>query len=124
AGELTKVTNPWNTEISYGYDKSGRPVAVTGANYGGISSYISNIAYRAFGAPKQISYANGRALSLSYNNRLGLSRWDLPQVGGGGSATTALGYGYSYETNNTDLATFAEASHLPQRSHAVHVGYF
>jgi len=40
---------------------------------------------------------------------MNVSRWDLPQVGGGGSATTALGYAYSYETNNTGRATFADS---------------
>ena len=110
AGELTKITNPWNAEVSYNYDKSGRAISVGGANYYSVTSYVNNIAYRAFGAPKQLSYANGRALSLSYNNRLQISRWDLPQVGGGGTATTALGYAYQYESSgNSGRVQFADS---------------
>ena len=109
AGELKKLKNPWNAEVSYNYDKSGRATSVAGAGYAGLTSYVNNIAYRAFGAPKQIGYANGRALSLSYNNRLQLSRWDLPQVGGGGTATTALGYAYQYESGNSGRVNFADS---------------
>src|SRR6266446_4104854 len=102
AGELTSITNPWGVVVGYGYDKSGRVTGVTGANYGGVSSYINNIAYRAFGAAKQISYGNSRTLSMSYNNRMFLSQWNIPVV---------LGYSYHYDyygENNTGRVTFAD----------------
>ena len=112
AGQLTKITNPWNVEVSYNRDKIGRVTSVSGANYIGLSSYVNSISYRAFGASKQINYANGRVLSLQYNNRLFLSRWDLPNPGGGSDFSNALGYTYDYNRygeNNSGRPDFADS---------------
>ena len=101
AGELTSITNPFGVTVGYGYDKTGRPTSVTGSGYYSISTYISNISYRAFG-PKQVSYGNTRALLLSYNNRMFLTQWNVPGV---------LAYGYHYDyygENNTGRVTFAD----------------
>ncbi|MDQ2973924.1 MAG: RHS repeat protein, partial [Acidobacteriota bacterium] len=101
AGELTSVTNPWGVVVGYNYDKVGRPTGVTGANYGGISSYVNSIGYRAFGM-KQMSGGNGRTLSLQYDNRLRMTRWDVPGV---------MGWNYAYDTplihENTGRVAFA-----------------
>jgi len=78
-GQLNSITNHWGAQVGYGYDKVGRPTSVSGSGYAGVSSYISNIAYRAFG-PKQISYSNGRTLSLQYDSRLRLTQWSIPGV--------------------------------------------
>jgi YD repeat-containing protein len=91
AGELTSITNHWGVQVGYNYDRVGRVTSVSGANYAGVSSYVNNISYSAFGAAKQVSYANGRTLSLQYNNRLFLTRWDLPNPGGGSSSTLQVG---------------------------------
>ena len=87
AGELSSITNPWNAQVAYDYDKVGRPTNVTGSGYAGVSSYVSSIAYRAFGL-KQMSYSNGRTLSLQYDNRLRVTKWDIPEVMGGITPTT------------------------------------
>jgi RHS repeat-associated protein len=87
AGELTNVTNPWSVQVGYNYDKVGQVTGVTGSGYYGVTSYINSLSYRAFGAAKQINYANGKTLLLQYNNRLWLSRWDLSGI---------LGYDYNY----------------------------
>ncbi|MDQ2975644.1 MAG: hypothetical protein M3R69_09575, partial [Acidobacteriota bacterium] len=101
AGELTSLTNPFGVVVGYNYDAVGRPISVTGSNYAGVTSYVNNIAYRAFGM-KQMSYANGRTLSLSYDNRLRLTGWDIPGV---------LGWSYAYDTplihENTGRVAFA-----------------
>lgn len=100
AGELKKITNPWNVQVSYNPDKIGRVTSVNGANYAGVTSYISNISYRAFGAAKEVSYNNGKTLSLSYNNRLLLSAWNIPGV-------LSYSYSYNYFGENTGRVTFA-----------------
>jgi RHS repeat-associated protein len=87
AGELTSVTNPWSAQAGYNYDKVGQVTGVTGSGYYGVTSYINSLSYRAFGAAKQINYANGKTLLLQYNNRMWLSRWDLSGI---------LGYDYNY----------------------------
>jgi RHS repeat-associated protein len=99
SGELNSVTNPWNAQVGYGYDQAGRPTNVSGANYGGVTSYVNSIAYRTFG-PKQMSYSNGKALSLNYDNRMRVQDWTVAGV---------LGWQYSYTDlgENTGRAMFA-----------------
>jgi YD repeat-containing protein len=98
AGELTSVTNPWNVQVGYTYDQAGRTTAVTGSGYYGVSSYINSLTYRAFGGVKQINYGNTRQLSLQYDNRLRLTRWDVAGV---------LGSQYQYLWEETHRPTFA-----------------
>jgi RHS repeat-associated protein len=100
--QLTSVTNHWGSQVSYVYDKIGRVTSMTGAGTVSVPTYISNISYRAFGAAKQVSYGNTRALSLTYNNRMFLTQWNIPGV---------LGYTYHYDNygeNNTGRVTFAD----------------
>jgi hypothetical protein len=47
--------------------------------YAGVSSYVNSLSYRAFGL-KQMSYGNGRTLSLQYDNRMRLTQWSIPSV--------------------------------------------
>ncbi|HEX7318020.1 MAG TPA: S8 family serine peptidase [Pyrinomonadaceae bacterium] len=92
AGGLTKLTGPsqfGGVEVGYSYDQLGRTTGVTGANYAGVASYVSNVSYRAFGAPKQFTYGNARALSLSYDTRLRLTQWNVAGV---------MGWSYAYST--------------------------
>ena len=63
AGQLKWITNHWNAQVGYVYDKIGRPKNVSGSGYMGVSSYVNSTAYRAFGL-KQMTYNNGRILSL------------------------------------------------------------
>ena len=99
AGELTNITNPWNAQVGYSYDKMGRPTAVTGSGYSGVSSYVNSISYRAF-AMKQMSYANGKTLSINYDNRMRMTRWDVAGV---------LGSDYEYRWEDTFRPTFAHS---------------
>lgn len=101
AGELTQVTNPWDVQVGYNYDRQGRLAQVTGANYAGVGVYAQNLAYRAFGGLKGLSYGNGRTLTLGYDSRLGLTSWNVPNV---------LGWEYSYNdyyNANTGQVLFA-----------------
>jgi YD repeat-containing protein len=48
AGELSSISNQWGAQVGYRYDKVGRLSAVTGSGYSGVTSYASNLSYRAF----------------------------------------------------------------------------
>ncbi|HKO42781.1 MAG TPA: hypothetical protein VJU84_05800 [Pyrinomonadaceae bacterium] len=81
AGKLTSVTNQWNAQVGYTYDKVVRPTSISRSGYYGVSSYVNSIGYRAFGM-KQMASANGRTLSLTYDNRQRVTGWDVPGVMG------------------------------------------
>jgi len=87
ASELTSISNQWSAQVGYSYDKVGRPTAVTGSGYSGVTSYASNLSYRAFGATKAMNYGDGKSLSALYDNRLRPTKWDVSNV---------LGYNYTY----------------------------
>jgi YD repeat-containing protein len=69
-GELTSVTDPTGASISYGYDQTGRMTGVTGSSFAGVTSYATNMQYRAWGAVKSASFGDNSSLSASYNSRL------------------------------------------------------
>ena len=91
AGELGSLTNPWGAQVSYVYDKAGRPTAVNGYGYMGVSNYASAMTYRAFGSLKGMNYANGRSLATAYDNRLRPTTSNVESV---------LGYNYNYDYFN------------------------
>ncbi|HKV35652.1 MAG TPA: S8 family serine peptidase [Pyrinomonadaceae bacterium] len=90
-GELTSITNAWGAQVGYNYDKTGRVSSISGSGYGGVSSYVSSLSYRAFGL-KQMSYGNGRTLSLQYDTRLRPTSWSIPGV-------LRMQYGYAWENS-------------------------
>jgi YD repeat-containing protein len=83
AGQLTAMTDFTSNTISYARDKIGRMTAITGTPYGGVTSYASGIQYRAWGAPKAVSYGSGFTASAKFNVRLQVSEFDIPGVIGG-----------------------------------------
>jgi RHS repeat-associated protein len=99
-GELTSLTNPFNSTVSYTHDRMGRISNVNGSGDISVPSYVSNVQYRASGAPKQVNYGNTRTLTASYDNRLRLKQWNIAGV---------LGYDYSYTHlgENSNRVTFA-----------------
>ncbi|HEV2705405.1 MAG TPA: hypothetical protein VGV59_05745, partial [Pyrinomonadaceae bacterium] len=78
AGGLKSITDPTGSEVTYGYDHTGRLTGVGGTPYGGISQYASTMQYRAWDALKSLSYGNARTLNLQYNTRLQVSRYEIP----------------------------------------------
>lgn len=72
---------------------------MTGSGYSGVSSYVNSLTYRAFGM-KQMSYANGRTLSVNYDNRMRMTRWDVAGV---------LGSDYEYRWEDTFRPTMARS---------------
>jgi RHS repeat-associated protein len=100
AGQLTRVTNPWAAQVSYTYDYAGQLTGVTGANYAGVATYAQNLQHRAFGGVKAMTYGNSKQLSVTYDNRMRVKRWDIP---------TVMGWDYSYNnfSENTGRVTYA-----------------
>lgn len=96
-GQLTGIShynnaNALNTWVGYNHDKAGRVTGVTGAGYANVSTYASNLQYRAFGALKAMTYGNSTQLGLQYDNRMRLKKWDVTNI-----ANVYLnGYGYEY----------------------------
>jgi YD repeat-containing protein len=80
ADELTSVTNPFGAQVGYHHDQAGRVDSITGSGFANVSSYASNLQYRAWGALKQLDYGNGRSLSLTYNSRLQPATYTVPGV--------------------------------------------
>jgi len=55
--------------------------------------FINNVTYGAWGLPRQIAYGNGRTESVTYNARMRASHYEIPAVGGFG---TAISIDYQY----------------------------
>ncbi|HYX29071.1 MAG TPA: hypothetical protein VE863_10930 [Pyrinomonadaceae bacterium] len=87
AGELTSLSIPFTSQsIGYSYDNVGRLTSVTGNGFSAsyttgyypnqqthteqVDTFISNIAYRAWGAPKNVTYHNTVSESTTFNSRL------------------------------------------------------
>jgi YD repeat-containing protein len=71
ASEVTSVTDQHSgTSFSNAYDGNGRVNSVSGSGYGGaFTQFASQIAYRAFGAPKLFAYGNNTSISIGYDSR-------------------------------------------------------
>jgi YD repeat-containing protein len=86
AGELKKITDSGGVSIAYDFDQTGHVLSVTGTDilYAGISTYASNLQYRAWGAVKSLSYGNAMSLSVGYTNRFQIQSWTIggPQNSG------------------------------------------
>ena len=82
-GELTRITDPTNASIYYSYDSVGhladstRGLAVTGSAFGGVTTYASNIQYRAFNHVKSLTYGNSKVLTAAYDNRMSVSSFEV-----------------------------------------------
>ena len=77
SGTLKSLTDPYGDVIYYDYDKVGRLDAVTGSSFGGVTSYASNPAYRAWGALKHLEYGNGLNLNVDFDARLMASAFEI-----------------------------------------------
>ena len=69
-GELTSVTDPTGAVVNYSYDPTGRMTAITGTSFAGVTSYATDLRYRAWGAVKSASFGDSTTLSANYNSRL------------------------------------------------------
>lgn len=69
-GELTSITDPDSKVVNYSYDLTGRMTGITGTSFAGVTTYASNLKYRAWGAIMEASFGDSTTLSESYNPRL------------------------------------------------------
>ena len=77
-GSLKSIDDPFGAIVAYNADKIGRTTAVTGSGFFDafanheVTSYVSDINYRAFGGVKSMTYTTDDAaqISLDYNTRL------------------------------------------------------
>lgn len=79
AGQLKSLSDPWGGVVNYAYDAGGQLSGVTGSGTAA-SVYASQAQYRAWGDLKQLTYGSNRTLTLSYDTRLRLSRYDLSGI--------------------------------------------
>ena len=77
-GQLSSITDPFGAQVSYGYDKIGRLSAINGANFASVTTYASNLQYRAWGALKSLAYGNSKTLALGYDVNLNVSSYEIP----------------------------------------------
>ncbi|MDX6610933.1 MAG: hypothetical protein QOD75_119 [Blastocatellia bacterium] len=80
ANQLTSVTDHFGAQVSYNHDPAGRLSSVTGSGFANVSTYASNLQYRAAGGIKHLSYGNNLTLDIDYNARLHPSSFVIPNV--------------------------------------------
>jgi hypothetical protein len=101
AGQVKKITDPTdatgNTYISYSFNKAGEMTAATGTpSFLGITQYLSNLQYRAWGAVKDMSFGNGYQASTTYTTRMQAYEFNFRQQGADPSLPGALKTRYDY----------------------------
>jgi YD repeat-containing protein len=79
-GQLQSLTDPMGSRVSYNYDGAGRVNSMSGTGFGSVSTFASDMQYRAWGALKHAAYGNTRTLDLGYNARLQPSGYSVPGV--------------------------------------------
>jgi YD repeat-containing protein len=80
AGQLKRITDPFNATINYNHDTSGRVASITGTSFSGVTTYTTNMQYRAWGALKHVNYGNSRTLDASYSSRMQMTSFGIPNV--------------------------------------------
>jgi len=106
-GQLLSLFNSVNgSTVFYSYDESTRVKGVTGSGYPNVSTYASNIRYRAWSGLKSTSFGNNSALSVSYDKRLRPTQWSIPNV---------MRWNYTYDNFNekTGRVTYAQNLDYP-----------
>jgi YD repeat-containing protein len=80
AGAVTSLTDPFGAQVGYSYDAAGRASAVTGSGFAGVSDYLTNVQYRAWGALKSGSYGNSKSVAVTYDNALRPATYEVPGI--------------------------------------------
>lgn len=78
-GNLKSITDHTGKKLNYGYDRVGRLNTITGTNYS-VTQMVNSVHYRAWNAPRQVVFANGRTLSFNYNQRLSPTHLAMPGI--------------------------------------------
>ena len=112
AGQLSTIAIPLTSQqIGYNYDTAGRLSGVTGSGFSAsyynwqtqqyltqnVTSFASNILYRAWGAKKSMTYGNTVTDSLTYNARLQPTNYSVSNLNYTLPPTyTSLSWTYDY----------------------------
>jgi RHS repeat-associated protein len=101
SGQLTSVTNPWGSQVSFARDAAGQVTNVGGVGPVSNPTYAQGLSYRAHGGVKQATYGNGRQLNVSYDGRLRVKQWGVSGV---------VGWDYNYDNfgEHTGRVTLAQ----------------
>ncbi|WP_294017170.1 RHS repeat-associated core domain-containing protein [uncultured Treponema sp.] len=65
-GRMQWIVYPDGEKITYGYDRGGQVVSVTGTHYGHEFNYVTNILYDEYGQRTRIDYGNGTFTEYNY----------------------------------------------------------
>jgi len=103
AGNLTSVTDPFGDSFSYTRNALGQLKTVTGSPYAGWTSYVTNVTYRAWGAPKGVSYVGGSS-TIGFNLRMQPSSFT--------SSAAGMNESYSYYADGR-LQTLTDLNDTP-----------
>ena len=79
ANALTSITDPFGIQINYSFDNVGRLSGVTSPNLA-VSNLVSNIQYRAWGAPRSVTHGDNRTATTTYDSRLRIASYELAIV--------------------------------------------
>ncbi len=77
-GSMTSITDPFGAQVNYNFDGAGRVASVTGSGFAGVSTYASNIEYRAWGEQKSATYGDNKSGTTSYDARMRPSAYEFP----------------------------------------------
>ncbi|MCI0560815.1 MAG: hypothetical protein MN733_20215, partial [Nitrososphaera sp.] len=102
AGAVKSITDPFGGIVTYSYEHTGRLRTVTGSGLDSVPTYIQQIQYRAWGAPKRVTYGNAKILTVSHNFRLQISNFNVPDVIGASFQYYADGLVRSSESSIQD----------------------
>ncbi|MGN0729688.1 RHS repeat domain-containing protein [Treponema sp.] len=66
-GRMQWIVYPDGEKITYGYDRGGQVVSVTGEHYGHEFKYVTDILYDEYGQRTRIDYGNGTFTEYTYD---------------------------------------------------------
>ncbi len=101
-GQVKTLTDSFSGVITYGRDKAGRTVSITGTPVGGVTNYATGIEYRAWGGAKTTVYGSGFTASATFTARMQTASFDMYGVSGS-TMNNVMGGTYTY--NNAGQLT-------------------
>src|SRR5437763_12935925 len=73
-------------------DSDGRLNSVTGSGFGSVSTFATNMQYRAWGTMKSATMGNGVVETAAYNSRLQMTSFQIQQPNGVNAASSTYQY--------------------------------
>lgn len=77
-GQLASLKDPFGQQFNYVRDSVGSTKQINGStSFGGVTSYLSDVKYRAWGAPKETTYGNGLKMLATFDQNLMTASYTL-----------------------------------------------